>query len=275
MQDQAVNDELIEMPVMEGPAAPARTAAEAIPHKEATHEIHEERKLRRNLSRYLSVLVMCLCFYTFALDHIKSLNHMASSSSYVSSGLLLIFMGALVYLTMGSGYPLSVFGLTLKNWRRSMREGFLFSLPLMAGLLLVKWLMTLYVPGYEHVPVFDLHAGINEAITHTPMGNAVWWQTLVVYSLLLAPLQELISRGGLQAALSMFLTFKYRNVVAIVLTSMMFSTTHLAYPIHIVLLSFMGGLFWGWLFYRHKSLIGASISHIMIGLWVFWFLGFA
>jgi hypothetical protein len=34
------------------------------------------------------------------------------------------------------------------------------------------------------------------------------------------------------------------------------------------LLVFVPGLFWGWLYLRHQTLVGVSVSHLLIGLWV-------
>jgi len=248
-------------------------AAEA---KKPADPVVEEQKLRRNLSRYLIVIVACLCFYTFVLDHLQQLSAAFSSASYITTGILIIFMAALGFLIFSSGYPLREFGLTLHNWRRSLREGILFTIPILIAMLLLKWMVIKFIPAYHGIPLFDLHGGVMQvALEGTASGNAIWWETLLLYSLVIAPLQEVITRGGLQGALTIFLTGKYRTLAAILITNLMFSTTHLAGPVHIVLLSFFGGLFWGWLFYRHKTVIGAIASHILIGLWFFWFLGIA
>jgi membrane protease YdiL (CAAX protease family) len=38
-------------------------------------------------------------------------------------------------------------------------------------------------------------------------------------------------------------------------------------------MAFLPGLFWGWLYSRHRTLIGVTISHILIGAWIFYFVG--
>lgn len=232
---------------------------------------HEERKLRENLSRYLVVMVICLCFYMFVLAQIKHLQSILPSPSYVTTGLLIVFMIALITMIFSSDYPLSQYGLTFKNGKRSFKEGVLFSLPVLGVLLLLKWTLVHFVLAYQDTPVFNFHASIH--VKDTLDAHVVWLETLFLYSLVIAPLQELIARGGLQGALTLFLTGKRRQWIAIFITSLVFSTTHLAYPLEVVGLSFLGGLFWGWLFARHKTIIGATVSHVLTGVWFFWFLG--
>ncbi len=249
-------------------------ADESFKNKKASRDpVAEERKLRQNLSRYLIVTAVSLCFYTFVLDHIQRIRMFLSSTTFITMGLLVVFMTGIVFLILASGYPLYEYGLTLKNWKRAVKEGILFTLPILAGMLLLKWIAITVIPAYHGIPLFDLHAGLNYGVQHISNQHTVWWVTLILYGLILAPLQEILARGGLQGALSLFLTVKHRNIIAALVASMIFSTAHLTFPIHVVMLSFFGGLFWGWLFYRHKSIVGASISHAMLGLWFFWFLG--
>lgn len=237
-------------------------------------QVEKERHLRRNLSRYLVVVVLCLCFYTFVLDHLEVLNKTLISTSYITTGLTVIFVAAIIFLIFSSGYPLSEFGITLKNWRVSIRESVLYTLPILLVMMLGKWAAIKMIPAYHSIPLFDLHGGVvNDTLRGTTYGNKVWIETFLLYGLVIAPLQELVSRGGLQSAFSMFLTTKYRPLIAILITSIVFATTHLAYSMDLVVASFLGGLYWGWLYNRHKTLIGVCISHAMLGLWFFWFLG--
>ncbi|HGC5656427.1 hypothetical protein SFB48_01050 [Legionella pneumophila] len=38
-------------------------------------------------------------------------------------------------------------------------------------------------------------------------------------------------------------------------------------------LTFIAGLFWGWLFHRQKSLLGVSVSHVILGVWSLFIVG--
>jgi len=97
--------------------------------------------------------------------------------------------------------------------------------------------------------------------------------TCFAYSVF-APVQEFIARGCFQSSFQNFLVGKYKTLTAIVISNLMFSMTHLHISISFALLAFIPGLFWGWQYARHKTLIGISISHIVIGLSASIFIGF-
>ncbi len=236
--------------------------------------IEREKKLRRNLSRYFSVIAICLCFYILILDNVKDLNITSSAATYTTTGLTGIFALAIVYLMAKSGYKLSAFGFTLRNWRQSVTEGILFTLPLLALAFLIKYLLIHYVSAYHGLPLIELDKGVVKAhLEGTTEGRTVWLETLFLYVLIIAPLQEFMVRCGLQKALTIFLSGKHKVFFAILVSCIIFSTVHSAYPPLMIILSFIGGLFWGWLFYRHNTVIGAAISHGLVGVCLFWVLG--
>jgi len=236
-------------------------------------QLEKERSLRRNLSRYLIVMICSLCLYTFFLGYIEDLNKIFASPSYVTLVLTITFVASVAIFTLTSGYKLERFGITLRNWKPALIESILFTIPVLILMTLLKWAVIQFIPGYQHEILFNFHASLQPALRGTPEGHLVWFTTMVLYALIGAPLQELVSRGGVQSGLALFLVGKHRNLIAILLTTLVFSTTHMAFPFHVVMLSFFAGLFWGWLFYRQKTLIGVSVSHAMIGVWFFWLLG--
>jgi hypothetical protein len=46
------------------------------------------------------------------------------------------------------------------------------------------------------------------------------------------------------------------------------------FPPYLPLQSFFPGLLWGYLYHRHKTIIGVSISHILLGLYAVYILRF-
>lgn len=242
-------------------------------HAKVLSHLEEERRLRHNLSRYLVLIVSSLCMYTLVLGHIRQLNKMFASASYVTLALTLVFVVLVVVLTLTSGYKFEEFGITLKNGKRALGESILLTIPVLLGMTFVKWVLIQFIPAYHHQILFHFHAGLHPDLRGTPDGAKIWIITLILYALICAPLQELVSRGGVQSGLSLFMSGKHRHLIAIFITSLIFSTTHLAFPFHVVVLSFVVGLFWGWLFYRHKTLLGVCVSHALIGVWFFWLLG--
>ena len=82
-----------------------------------------------------------------------------------------------------------------------------------------------------------------------------------------SPLQEFLVRGILQGTLEEFLIGKYRVLLAILISNLIFSFIHLPLSMFMVALTFFAGLFWGWLYSRQKSILGVSISHFILGIW--------
>jgi membrane protease YdiL (CAAX protease family) len=89
----------------------------------------------------------------------------------------------------------------------------------------------------------------------------------------LAAVQEFLVRGVLQGSLQEFLTGRHVIWKSILISNLLFSTLHLHLSVSFALMAFLPGLFWGWLYSRHRTLIGVTISHILIGAWIFYFLG--
>jgi membrane protease YdiL (CAAX protease family) len=101
--------------------------------------------------------------------------------------------------------------------------------------------------------------------------------TFYLYGLayaLFCPVQEFISRSGIQSALQNFLPdSKSRVWIAIILSNLMFSTAHSHVNLTFALLTFFPGLYWGWMYARQRSLLGVSLSHVMVGVWIFFIVG--
>jgi len=89
---------------------------------------------------------------------------------------------------------------------------------------------------------------------------------LGIYVLIVVPLQEFIVRGCIQGGLQEFLTGRHRVLWAIITSNLFFSVTHSYLSSQFALLTLLPGLFWGWLYYRERTLIGPMLSHALIGV---------
>ena len=58
---------------------------------------------------------------------------------------------------------------------------------------------------------------------------------------------------------------KYNWIWASVVASMLFSVSHIFYSVELALLTMGSGFLWGYLYVRHKNIIGISISHFLVG----------
>lgn len=229
-----------------------------------------EGQLREEQARFAMGTIVCwllfgICCYVFALQVVASLSKMAATTTMVSVPILIFFAVMTFFSIKKSGYPFSRFGLTTEGWKTSVSEAILFSIPVMALIVLGKWLFIQFGSNTENVPLFYLGS------SNTTIGVLIL--TSIAYAAF-SPIQEFIARGGVQSAFQELLISKHSGLIAIIIANLMFSMTHLHISTTIAVAVFVPGLFWGWLYHRHKSLIGVCISHIIVGLFAVRVVGF-
>jgi len=88
--------------------------------------------------------------------------------------------------------------------------------------------------------------------------------TYITY-LVIAPLQEFITRGVVQTSLQRLLVGRHLVLLAIMITSFLFGSLHVFSSFYLGLTATLTGWLWGWMYYRHQNLIGVSIAHFLIG----------
>jgi CRP/FNR family cyclic AMP-dependent transcriptional regulator len=134
---------------------------------------------------------------------------------------------------------------------------------------LIKWVLIRSSAEFSGEPLF--HFGANVRFDG---GNAALVAaTVSIAYALIVPLQELTARGALQSSLHMFLVGKHRNWLAILVSNVVFTACHLHLSTGFALMAFFPGLIWGALYARQRSLVGVSVSHILLGIWAFSVLG--
>ncbi len=235
----------------------------------------KEYKMRAGLGTFMINSILAVCLFSFFLAWITKQENGAIASTAVSLPLTLGFVALFFSIVKSSKLPLSTFGLTTKNWGRSVTESILFTLILCALIELTKWILIHHSQQYMGQPLFEPYITL-----HLQQGSGhlskqdLWWMIMLVYCLVISPLQELIVRGGLQGPLEVFLPGKHSIAKAILVSNFMFSTSHLFLGINVALMVFLAGLYFGWLYSRHHTLIGVIIAHGMLGVWATMVVGF-
>ena len=225
-----------------------------------------EEKSRVAMGILICMLLVGICLYVFSLQVLLNLAQAAKATTVVSVSIIFLFAAMSFFVIKKGGYPFSMYGLTLKNWRQSLIESILWLIPILALLCVLKWLYLTRYPGAQDYPLLSLGQ-------HLKMSRSSLLLTCLAYSVF-APVQEFIARGCFQTSFQNFLMGKHKTLIAIVISNLMFSMIHLHISIRFALLAFIPGLFWGWQYARQKTLIGISISHIIIGLSASIFIGF-
>jgi len=224
----------------------------------------EELTKRVELSKLTTRLMVGICFYMFALTVTGSLTKVVPDSSIITIPILACFAFGVYRTVSTSPYPKSAYGYTLKNWKKNSVEAILFSIPIAALIVAAKFAIVTY-GDYQEMAVFDFakSTGLSPKL-------------IVIFSFAYAafvPIQEMI-RCAAQSSFQLVLTSKRRTLESIFLANLLFSATHLHVSPKLALMVFPLGIFWGWLFARQKSLVGPTVSHILLGIFGLMIIGF-
>jgi hypothetical protein len=169
----------------------------------------------------------------------------------ITSSLIIVSSCFFYFMIKKTKYPLSLFGLTFKNSKTAIIESVVFSIAICAILTFLKWVLITKTSLFTHEPllIFD---GIYTAF---------------------APLQAFILHSAWQSPLMLFLPKNRRNnIVILLLPSLAFGSMHTDYNVIFSLLVMTISFFWCVLFVRHKTIVGVSISHIIVGIYAMQYL---
>ena len=232
----------------------------------------EENRLRSVAGVFIVVFVCLSAAYTISLKVISELAIAEQIEAYVSPFIAVVFMAGIVYMMWRSPFSFRYFGVTLDGWKPAVTNALKFSILFCVLITAAKW-------GYVQFRSIDASVFqiANMFASYDESGQLNWSRYVlfgVVYALF-CPVQELIGRCGAQAPLFAFLqgSERKRHAVSILASNLLFAASHSHLNVAFMLVTFLPGLFWGWLFMRNKSIVGVSLSHAMIGIYALFALG--
>lgn len=236
---------------------------------EVTVEVLKERLA---IGNFAVNIIAITTLYAISLQMLQKLKSYMSNSTLVTILVLSMFCYFIISMMLKSGYPLKTFGITLENWRKSVIEAVIYTLPFLLLIMGIKYTLILTVPRLNNIPLFDPTAIFKSA---AEVDMKVYFAALFGY-IIFVPIQELIVRSGIQSALQKFLSgSKFKTKwSAIILSNILFAGGHSHISAGFALSVFLPGIFWGWLYAKQNSLIGVSVSHILIGVWAAFIIGF-
>lgn len=223
-------------------------------------DLVEAAQLRAEFGKLFTGTIILLCCYTMMVSFLRDGLHvdmspLAWATHLVNLGLFLMLGGSMAWFLRRHHYPMSSFGLTWKNWKRSLVESLLVCIPALGFLIVFKALLVRYDPRFQGKPVVE-------------WGNWGPWQMFVIY-VLVSSAQELSTRGFLQTCIERVLQGKGRTVLAILLGSAEFGVVHLHYSFELGVLAFFGAVLFGSLYARHRTIFGITVAHYILGQCIF------
>ena len=227
----------------------------------------ETAQARVAMGQFTVNIFLLLAIYVLVLGCLPLLREvLPHDSAYITVPLLVVFGGIVMHFMRVSGYPLEIFGLTLKRLGPVMAEATLWTLPLLALMTAIKWAVLHWSPSRVGVLLFDYRKLFSN------LGPKQFAAILVLY-IVFTSVQELIVRGALQSALQRFLISPRRTLTAILVSNILFSVVHMHLSPAFALMVFWPGLFWGWMYLRQHHLAGVTTSHMLAGVYLFFVLG--
>jgi CRP-like cAMP-binding protein len=223
----------------------------------------ESSDKRNQIGHVLIVLSILLYLYALSLKGISIFFAERAILSLFSDLCLFLFGVGMIFVIMKNTYPLSFYGISLRNWCKYALESAYWTLFLLAAITLLKWILIQTIPEFRKYPLIDPFG-----MSH--LSGNLWKVVLLEMEyLLFIPLQELICRGGFQSCFQNFFTGRHHMFWAILITNLYFSFFHLHQTYLFALSAFLLGLFWGWIYLRQGTLVGPCVSHILVGIWAF------
>ncbi len=224
----------------------------------------EFARYRNAVGSIVITTLALLSFYTLSLSMLPRFESFLEAN-FALSPIIIVFFAAFFFPVIEqSGFPAAFFGLRFDNWRPALSFSIAASLVFLAMMVFIKWLLIVTLPrlhGLDVISFADVRIA-NRDDTDTP-----WYWVAVCLYLLLTPVQEFVARCGIQAPLYAFLQGSElkRGSLSIVVSNLVFAAVHAHIGVAFALISFVPGLFWGWIFLRTNSLLAASISHLLVG----------
>jgi CRP-like cAMP-binding protein len=225
----------------------------------------DHEKERTAIGSFIIAIIVCLVTYIIALKVMQLIDYDFYTTSLMTIPLIAFISGVVIWLMRSSGYPLEFYGLTLHDWRGSLKNAALLTPALIILLLAFKW--ALIKTGYYHHQLIETRFSTFPNISH--------WTIMLEVSIyiLFVPFQELVVRSALQSSFQEFLTGKNKALSAIILSNLLFSIVHMHVSMLLSLAVFVPGLFWGWMYARHRTIVGPIISHIIFGATALFIIG--
>lgn len=235
------------------------------------NQLVQSRKLA-HLGQLITYTLLLMTFYIISLKVFVSIAATPYVSLFSGTVIISIFTIALLFMIKSMGYPLSKYGVTLNNWKGSVKESIFYTIIIIIIITVIKWIIIHTIPAFKSTPLINIHF----MIAHATPGSSkfFFWviSSMIIYAVFVN-FQEFIARGVLQSCLQDFLQQKHKKLIANFVSSGVFSAMHVHLSYLLPLAVFLPSLFWGWLYIRQRTLIGPIISHIMIGVWAIWVLG--
>ena len=220
----------------------------------------------REWSLFFTLTLLILSVYIVFLAIASELSYSVQQhTSYTGVPLKILFGVAALYYSRATGRKLHQLGVNIRGWRRAVGESLVVTIFFLFGLTLLKlWIIQrepeFSGPLFEYQYLYHWH-GSNRYILFT-----------TVYACFVF-VQQLVVNGVIQGELTRLISFKRAPWWAIFISGTLYVITHVHLSLFFAGVLIIPALVWGWLYYRHQTLVGITLSHLIVGVYLFYILG--
>ncbi len=258
----------------------ARKAAQRLEkaNEAAVSSIKEELRVAKThdqMSRFIIHFFILLTFFVYTLKFFEEYGSYSLISQLLVSSFIILFGISCVLIVKRSHFPREFYGLSLKQWKKNVLEAVLFTIPILIFMVGLKWFLIKTVPEFSKLSLFEFgnksHIFLHTAFNHVfgkPQKQVNFCLLLFFYTALV-PVQEFIARGCLQSSLRNFFTAPNRAFLAVITSNLLFGLFHGLRSFSLAFCAFGLGVIWGLIYERQQTIVGPSVSHMLVGIWAF------
>lgn len=216
------------------------------------------------MGHFLITTIIVLCLYAFLLKFMPDLVRKTHNDVTQSLIILISVVFPVLYYIKFRKYSMSKNWFNTHHWQKNIAEVVIYTLPILALVVAFKAYLIYKLPQLPHQQLF------NGPFIHSITPKFLIF--LCIY-LLGCPIQEFIVRGILQESLQIFLTGPFVVLRSILVSNIFYSTIHFYLPMTYTLAALLFGFYLGWLYSKQKTLLGVTVAHAIIGVWVIYIVG--
>jgi hypothetical protein len=147
----------------------APTSTPGAAHIDVMQNLAQITKIRELMGHFLIYTIVSLCFYTVVVHFSRNLVYDLDTSILMSACLLLVLLLTSVSLVLKRGPGcLEFHGLRRSEWPTAVRNAVTYSLPILALIVLAKWIAIRCLPNFDHL---DLFSG---RLSQYPLRAIIW-----------------------------------------------------------------------------------------------------
>lgn len=226
-------------------------------------------KVVASASAFLTRVLTALSFYMFSMPLVAYLTPLLPTNSLVSFFFITAFSWLVLdYMKGRADVVREHFHMTTERWGRQVWRGFLWAVPLMAVFVVIK--VTIMLTHSGQYLFWDPTAAFPKG---RPPGLWLWATFAAVYAIL-SFAQEFI-RCAVQGTLDMVNPQETarKHWLSIFVADVVFTSMHMHLSGMFAVQAFIGGLFFGFVFWKERSYLAVAVAHSTVGVWAVFVVG--